>query len=119
MMDEETTREAWQEAGRQFQALGESLAQALRVAWEDEGNRQRLQDLQLGLEAMVERIGQAVAEASASAEGQRVRAEAERAADSARVASQQAWQEARPHLISALRQVNDGLQKVISRLEEE
>jgi hypothetical protein len=118
MTDEKTTGEAWCEVGRQFQVLGESLAAAFRAAWEDEENRQHLQGMQAGLEAMIEQVGQAVKEASASPEGQRVREGAERAVDSARVAGKQAWQEARPHLISALRQASDELQKMVSRLEE-
>ncbi len=32
MTDEQTTAEPWREVGRQFQALGESLAQAFRTA---------------------------------------------------------------------------------------
>ena len=31
----------------------------------------------------------------------------------------QAWQKARPHLASVLRQVGDELQKAVSRLEDE
>lgn len=119
MTDERTTQEAWREVGRQFQTLGESLAQAFRAAWEDEENRQHLQDVQAGLEAMAREIGQAVEEANASPEGQKVRGEAEKAVESARAAGAQAWQEARPHLISALRQASDELQKMVSRLEED
>jgi hypothetical protein len=118
MTDEKTTGEAWREVGRQFQVLGESLATAFRAAWEDEENRQHVQGMQAGLEAMIEQVGQAVKEASASPEGQMVREEAERTVGSARVAGKQAWQEARPHLISALRQASDELQKMVSRLEE-
>ena len=119
MTSEQTTAEPWREVGRQFQALGESLAQAFRTAWEDEENRQHLRDMQAGLEAMVEQVGQAIKEASESPEGQKVRQEVTRAAESARAAGEQALQEAQPHLLSALRQVNVELQKIIGRLEEE
>ena len=119
MTEEQTTQEPWREVGRQFQALGESLAQAFRTAWEDEENRQHLRDMQAGLEAMVGEIGQAIKEAGASPEGQKVRQEVARAAESARTAGEQALQEAQPHLLSALRQVNVELQKIIGRLEGE
>ena len=119
MANEQTTDETWRGVGRQFRALGESLAQAFRAAWGDEGSRQHLQDMQAGLEAMVNEIGQAINEAVASPEGQRMREEAERVAESARVTGKQAWQDARPHVLSALRQVGVELQKVISQLEEE
>ncbi len=67
---------------------------------------------------MVNEIGQAIREANESPEGQRVRQEAEKAAQSARAAGEKALQDARPHLLSALRQVNAELQKMVSRLEE-
>ena len=119
MTNEQTTREAWRQVGGQFQALGESLAQAFRTTWESEENRQHLQDMQSGLEAMVGEVGQAIKDVSASPEGQKVRQEAEKAVTSARAAGEQAWQEAQPHLLSALRQVNAELQKMVGRLEEQ
>ncbi len=119
MTEQQTTGEAWREVGRQFQTLGESLAEALRVAWEDEENRQQLQDLQAGLEKMARDIGQAVKETSESTEGQKVREEAKKAAKSAREAGKNAWQDARPHVVSALRQVDAELQRIITGLERE
>ena len=118
MTNEQTTEEAWREVGGQFQALGESLAQAFRTAWENKENRQHLRDMRAGLEAMVDEVGQAIKEASASPEGQKVRREAQKAAESARAAGEQAWQETQPHLLSALRQVNAELQKMIGHMEE-
>jgi len=118
MTNEQTTEEAWREVGGQFQALGESLAQAFRTAWENEENRQHLRDMRAGLEMMVDEVGQAIKEASASPEGQKVRQEAQKAAESARAAGEQAWQETQPHLLSALRQVNAELQKMIGHMEE-
>jgi hypothetical protein len=50
-------QEGWQEVGRQFQALGESLAAAMRTAWEKEENRKRLEEMQTGLESMVSDVG--------------------------------------------------------------
>ncbi len=118
MNNEQTADDAWREVGRQFQALGDSLVTAFRTAWESKENRQHLQDMRDGLEAMIDKVDQAIKEASASPEAQNVRREVEKAAESTRVAGEQALQEARPHLLSALRQVNAELQKVISRLEQ-
>ena len=117
--DEHTTEESWREVGRQFQTLGESLATALRTAWESEENRQHLEGMKNGLESMVDQVGQAVRDASDSPEGQKVRGEVERAAQSARTAGEKAVQDARPHLLSALNQVNAELQKIISRMSAE
>lgn len=118
MSDEQTAEESWREVGRQFKALGESLAKAFRTAWESEENRQHLEDMKVGLEAMVDQVGQAIKETTVSPEAQQARREVEKAAESARVAGEKALQEARPHLISALGQVNAELQKVITRLEQ-
>ena len=125
MTDEEKTNsvppssDAWQEVGKQFEALGRSLATAFRTAWEREENRKRVQSLQAGLEAMVNQIGQAIQEATASPEAHKAKEEAEKVARSVRAAGQQTWQEAQPHLVSALRQLNSELQKAISQLEQE
>jgi vacuolar-type H+-ATPase subunit I/STV1 len=111
--------EAWQEVGQQFQALGESLAAAFRTAWHDEENRRRVQEMQAGLEAMVKEVGQAIKESAAKPQVQQVKGEAQKAAESLRAASEQTAQEVRPHLLSALRQLNDELQKLIGRMEQD
>ncbi len=113
------TGEAWQEVGKQFQVLGESIAIAFRTAWQSEENRRRAKEMQTGLEAMITEIGQAIKDSSASPEAQKARGEVDRAAESIRAASEQTVQEVRPHLVAALRQVNDELQKLIGRLEQE
>jgi hypothetical protein len=73
----------------------------------------------MGLESMVNQVGQAIQETIASPEAHKARTEAEKAAESLRAAGQKTWQESRPHLVSALRQVNAELQKMISQLEQE
>jgi hypothetical protein len=113
-----TSNETWQEVGQQFRALGESLATAVRAALENEETRRHMQELQTGLKAMINEVDQAVRDVAASPEGQRVRTEVEKAAQAARTTGKQAFQEAQPHLVSALRQVTSELQKLISRLEE-
>lgn len=124
MNDEQTTQESWREVGDQFKALGDSLSRAFRTAWESEENRQHLESIKSGLKAMVDQVGQALADASAaleeastSPEGQKVRREAEKAAESARVAGEKALEEARPHVLSAVRQINAELEKWIRGME--
>lgn len=107
----------WREVGQQFQALGESLGQALRAAWENETTQKRVQEMRTGLEAMANEIGRAVDETANSPQGQKVRQDAERAAESLRTAGEQTVQEVRPQLINALQQLNSELQKLIHRIE--
>ena len=117
MSDEQPTQEPWREVGDQFKALGESLSRAFRTAWESEENRQHLESMKSGLKAMVDQVGQALEDASASVEGQKVRREAEKAAESARAAGEKALEEARPHVLSAVRQINAEMEKWIRRME--
>lgn len=112
-----TTGDSWQEVGRQFQTLGESLAQTVRAAWENEETQQRVNELRAGLEAMVRDVSKAIEESANSPQGQKIREEANRAAESLRTASEQTIQEVRPQLINALEQLNAELQKLIDRME--
>ncbi|MCL5997649.1 MAG: hypothetical protein M1546_16570, partial [Chloroflexi bacterium] len=113
-----TSNEAWQEVGKQFQALGESLATAFRTAWEDEQNRKRVQEMQKGVEAMVNEVGQAIKETAKTPQAQQAKEDVKKAAESMRVAGEQTMQEVRPHLVAALQQLNDELQRLIGRMEQ-
>jgi hypothetical protein len=117
IQEDQTTQEVWREVGTRLEALGESLGRAIRAVWEREDTQQHLESMQDGLQKMADEIDHAIKEASESAEGKKLREEAERAAESARVASEQTWQETRPHLLSAMRRINAELERVIERLE--
>ena len=117
--EKQATDEAWRQVGQQFQTLGESLAETFRTAWESEETRRHVQNMQDGLEAMVSRVDQALKEAIASPKGKKLRTEAEKTAESLQAAGEQTWQEAQPHLLSALNQINAELQKMIGRLKGE
>ena len=115
----QTVDETWVEVGRQFQALGESLATAFRTAWESEENRQHLENMRTGLESMVQDIDQAVREASASPEAQQARSDMEKMATSARAAAEKGLQDVQPHLLSALEWINVEMQGLIDLLRQE
>lgn len=108
----------WEDVGRQFQLLGESLATAFRTAWDSEENQQRMNEFRSGVESMVQEVDRAIKEKADSPQGQRVRAEAERAVESVQKAGEKTAQEAKPHLVTALHSLNDALQKWIERMEE-
>ena len=111
-----TSSDAWKEVGDQFAVFGENLAAAFRNAWQDEGNQQALQDVKAGLQSMAASVAEAVDDASASPEGQRFRAGAEEAVQSAYEAGAQTVEEVTPQITSALQQVGDGLQQMFDRL---
>ena len=117
-MSEKPNQDAWQEVGRQLAALGESLAGTFRTAWESEKDDEKVQQMQDGLEAMVQRVGQAIDEVGRQADAHNVRGEAQKAAESIHKAGRQTWQEVQPQLASALEQVNQELQRVIHNIRE-
>ena len=125
MSDEQSTPnaegDAWQEVGQQFQKVGESLAKAFRTAWEDPKTQEHVHEMKTGVEAMLQEVSQAMrdAERAATPEAQQARAEAERVFRRARAAGEQTFAEARPHLLTALRELDAALQKWLSHLESE
>lgn len=111
------SEEAWHEVGRQFQQLGDSLSQAFRTAWQDEKNRQTVEEMRGGLEALVKQVGDVIHENAGSEEGHKLKEEAVKAAHNLRDAGEQTVQEVRPQLVTALRQVNIELQKLIDSMD--
>lgn len=111
------TQDAWREVGRQFGVLGDSLASAFRAAWQDEANQQVLDQMRSGLETMVNKVGRALNDYASTPGGQQLRSDVRRAADNLRSSGEQTWNDARPHLSTALRQVNSELQRMIDQLE--
>jgi hypothetical protein len=126
-MTEETTaqaqertqsEEAWREVGKQFQELGHSLASAFRATVDSEEGRRHLQNVQSGVQAMADEITQVMREATASPCATDVRVKAEKVATTARFATEEAFQDARPQILAALRQVNAEIQRLIARMDE-
>jgi uncharacterized membrane protein YccC len=108
----------WQEIGRQFQTLGESLARAVRSTWEEEETQKRVQEMRAGLESMAREVGQAIEDTANSPQGQQFRQEATHTAESLRAATEETVQEVRPQIINALQQLNVELQKLVGRMEQ-
>ncbi len=112
-------REAWEDVGRQFERLGQSLAAAFSALWESEETQQHVGTLRDGLQSLADEVSAAVNQTTAAPEAEKVKFEAQKAAESARQAVEKAAEEARPQITSALKQVNVELQKLIERLEAE
>jgi 1,2-diacylglycerol 3-alpha-glucosyltransferase len=112
--------DAWREVSSQLHALGEGLAAAFRSAWEGEESRRYWPDIRSGMEAMINEINQAIQETSTAPEAQRTRSASEKEAEPVHEADAQAQHQRRPeasYLLSALRQVNAELQKMIGPME--
>lgn len=114
--EQRASKDAWREVGQQFRTLGDSLATAVRNSLDNEETRRHLHEMRDGLQAMADEIDRVIREAGESPQGQQVRQEVERAAESLRTAGEQAWDEARPHLLSGLQQLNTELDRLVQRM---
>lgn len=122
MSDQEPRKEtdvnnAWQEVGQQFQRLGESLAAAFQTTMQDETTRQNMKDLQDGLENAVQGIRSTVKKGVSELEGQNFGEQARQTADSLINAGEQTVEEVKPHLLSALQQLNHELDQLIHSMQ--
>ncbi len=109
--------DAWQEVGKQFQRLGESLAAAFQTSIKDEPTRQNMKDLQDGLETAVQGIHRTVQKGVSELESRNFSEQARQAADSLINAGEQTVDEMRPHLLSALQQLNRELDRLIENMQ--
>lgn len=116
---QQSSSEAWEDVGRQFQSLGESLAATLRTTWQNERNQQRVSDMRDGLEAMVVEVNQAIHDSVSSQDTENVKEEAKKAFKHLHDTGEQTVTELRPHLLSALQQVNTEIEKLINRMQNE
>ncbi len=66
---------------------------------------------------MVRDVEKAIQDSASTPQGQQIRSEASRAAESLKTATHQTVQEVRPHLVDALQQLNNELQRLIQRME--
>lgn len=114
---ESERKDAWQEVGRQFKVLGESLATAFQTTVDDESTRQSMKDLQDGLENAVQSIRGTVKKGVSELENQKIGEQARQAADSLINAGEQTVEEVRPHLLSALQQLNHELDQLIQGMQ--
>ncbi len=123
MSDEQTNKqpgqsaEAWREVGKQFEVLGQTLADAVRTSWYSEDNRKRLQEMQGGLESMAKQVTSAIKETAANPNAETAKTQVKKTAESVRSAGEQTVQELRPHLVNALHTLNEELDKLVKRME--
>jgi hypothetical protein len=100
---------SWEDVGAEFEALGKTLGDALRSAWQRQDPEAGLGPLRDSLHAMIQEVNRAI---DGSPEGQRARDQLVQLAESIRTAAMQAGDEVRPELLSMLRQANAELRRL-------
>lgn len=108
-------RGSWAEVGQQFASLGESIATAFRSSWDSDA----VEQMRDGLDSMAKTVSKAVDDAATSPQGQKIRTEAEKAVGSVRDAGEKTVEEIRPHLISALEQLNAKMEQMVTHMRED
>ncbi len=107
----------WDAVAKDFQRLGESIAEALKSAWQNEATQRQMRDLKEGLHAMAEQVGETVTEAKETLTGDEVKSEVKKAAEDVKGLGSKVYDEAKPVLLDVLKTLDEGIQKMIDRLE--
>ncbi len=116
MTEEKSSKESWRQVGHELETLGESLANTFRAAWAKAEGSAGVEEMQSGLEAMVDKVGRAINDVGPSAQEAGVRQKLEETAEALHSAGSQTFEEVRPQVVSALEQVNAELQNLIKNL---
>ncbi len=115
--DQSTNANHWDAIRRDFQNLGQSIASAVKDMWQDDKCREQLGELRSSLENIGNQVGKVVDEAVDRSKAKNVKAEAQRAVDEVKDVGGKVYTETKPHLVYALKTLDDTIQKVIARLE--
>ena len=106
---------SWQDVGAEFEALGKTLGDALRGAWQRQDTEAGLGPLRDSLQSMIQDVNRAI---DGTPEAQQARDQLVRLTESIRAAAERAGDEVRPELLTMLRQANAELRR-LTRLDED
>jgi ElaB/YqjD/DUF883 family membrane-anchored ribosome-binding protein len=100
---------SWRDVANELSALGDTLADVLRTAWEHSDADSVVGTLRESLRSIVDQVNRG---ADSSAETQHARSELTQLVESIRAAAAQAGEEFRPELLSLLREANAQLRRL-------
>ena len=100
---------SWREVGAEFEALGKTLGDVLRNAWQRSDDDPFVQQMRESVEAAIDQLDRATAE---SPETREARDQLGRLAEAIRSAAERAGDEVRPELLALLRRANTELRRV-------
>src|SRR5579859_861161 len=99
----------WQDVGNEFGALGKTLGDVLRTAWQRQENDASLVRLREALQLMMADLSRAVA---GTPEAQQARDQIVHLTESIRTAAERTSDDLRPELLKLLRQANAELRRL-------
>ncbi len=114
---QETSQSPWDEVIKDFQSLGQSISQAVHDAVQDEKYKESLRELRQGLENVASQVSESIDEAVKSTPTDEVKTGVQKAVDDVKDLGEKIYDDSKPHIVSALQSLSDGLQKMIDRLQ--
>lgn len=114
---QDATPNQWDAIAKDFQALGQSISDAVKGALQDENYKQQLADLGTGMHKMADQVTKAVDEAIKSPAAAEAKTEVKRAAGEVKDLGGKVYADTKPHLINILQTVGEGIQTMIDHLE--
>ncbi len=120
---EEQTSEArsenpWEAIAADFQTLGQNIAVAIKKTWNEEDAQKEMSTLRAGLQNAATQVANAVEEAIQSPTATNAKMEVKKAAGEVREFGEKAYTDSKPHLLTALKSLETGLQSLIQNLED-
>src|ERR1700737_551872 len=109
-----STGTSWQDVGAEFEALGKTLGDVLRGAWQSQDNAPGLSGLRAALQSMIQDVNRTV---DGTPEAQVARDRLAEMTEKIRAAAARAGDELRPELVNMLRQANAELRR-LTRLDD-
>jgi hypothetical protein len=100
---------SWQDVAAEFAALGNTVGDVLRDAWQRQDNPAGLAQLRESLQVMIQDLNRAV---DGTPEAQQARDQLVHLMESIRAAAERTSDELRPELLSMLRQANAELRRL-------
>lgn len=107
----------WDAVAKDFQRLGESIAEAVKSAWQNETTQRQVHDMQEGLHSLTEQVGEAVEEAKQTITSEEVKTEVKKTAEEVKGLGSKVYSETKPVLLDVLKTLDEGIRKMIERME--
>ena len=103
----------WDDVSNQFKAFGESLSNALNNSWKDPKTREVIQQIKTGLNEAADDIDKAIETIKQDPKVQGFVDDAKETFDQLEETGRDAVEQARPHILKAMENLSDALNKSI------
>ncbi len=119
--NEDTSKQEnqWGAVAKDFQALGETIATAIKSVWTNENMQTQVSDLKTGLQNMADQVGHAIDEAKETLAGDEVKGEFKKASTEVKDFGGKVYSESKPFFLDVLKSINEGIESMIAKLEPE